>query len=84
LAAAEQHHADVAWIVSRAQVLDEAWFGTGMSTAVQRRLGDVALVAREPVSFDDPADTGPFVLVCRHGSLTPAEMYVPCIAARGT
>ena len=47
------------------------------------RLGDVALVARDAVSFDDPADTGPFVLICRHGSLTAAEVLVPLLAARG-
>jgi hypothetical protein len=45
-------------------------------------MGDVALVAREPISFDDPADTGPFRLVSRHGSLTSAEMLVPLLAGR--
>lgn len=74
-------HADVAWVVSRAQLLDERWFGPAMASDVARRLGDVALVARDDVSFDDPADSGPFSLVCRHGSLTSAEMYVPLIAA---
>ena len=44
------------------------------------RLGDVALVARAPVSFHDPADSGPFELVCRHGSLTSAEVLVPLLA----
>ena len=46
-------------------------------------LGDVALVAREPVAFLDPADTGPFVLQSRHGSLTSAEVMVPLVVARG-
>jgi hypothetical protein len=32
------------------------------------------------VSFHDPADTGPFRLVCRHGSLTAAEVLVPLLA----
>jgi hypothetical protein len=45
-------------------------------------MGDVALVARDPISFDDPADTGPFRLVSRHGSLTSAEMLVPLLAGR--
>ncbi|MEZ5256059.1 MAG: alkaline phosphatase family protein [Ilumatobacteraceae bacterium] len=36
----------------------------------------------EPVSFDDPADGGPFQLIGRHGSLTEAGMLVPLIAAR--
>ena len=51
-------------------------------TPVAARLGDVALVARDPVSFHDPADTGPFELVGRHGSLTAAEMLVPLLAGR--
>jgi len=72
---------DVAWVVTRDQMLDEKWFGPGMSPAVRSRLGDVGLVAREPVSFHDPADSGPFELVCRHGSLTSAEVNVPLVGA---
>jgi hypothetical protein len=83
LAAASTAHRDDAWVVSREQVLDEQWFGPVTAPPVAARLGDVALVARRPVSFDDPADTGPFPLVCRHGSLTSAEMLVPLLAARG-
>ena len=80
LEAATAAHSDVAWVVSKEQVIDEGWFGPYVSSVAARRLGDVALVAREPISFDDPADSGPFQLVCRHGSLTPAEMYVPLLA----
>lgn len=75
-------YGDVAWVVSRQQVLDEKWFGSRVTTDTERRLGDVALVARGPVSFEDPADSGPFELVCRHGSLTPDEMYVPFLVAQ--
>ncbi len=60
---------------------DEGWFGRASSPEAASRLGDVALVARDPVAFDDPADSGPFRLVGRHGSLTPAEMRVPLLAA---
>jgi hypothetical protein len=80
-AAAKDAHADVAWVVTRQQVLDEAWFGPVVSPPVQARFGDVALVAHADVSFDDPSDSGPYPLVCRHGSLTSAEVYVPLIAA---
>jgi len=79
--AATDAHGDVAWVVTRAQTLDEQWFGPVVSPPVQSRLGDVALVAFAPCSFEDPSDTGPYRLVCRHGSLTSAEMYVPLIAA---
>jgi Type I phosphodiesterase / nucleotide pyrophosphatase len=78
-ACAEVGH--LAWVVTKEQVLDEHWFGPTMAPAVRSRLGDVALVTHEPVSFDDPADSGPFRLVCRHGSLTSAEVNVPLLGA---
>lgn len=71
---------DVAWVVTKEQTLDEQWFGPTVAPPVQSRLGDVALVARDEVSFHDPADSGPFELVCRHGSLTAAEVEVPLLA----
>lgn len=75
--------ADVAWVVTRGQVLDEKWFGPTMGSDMQRRLGDVALVARDNVSFDDPAEFGGFELQCRHGSLTADEIFVPFLGAYG-
>lgn len=80
-AVASEEVGDVAWVVTKDQMLDEQWFGPAMAPAVRARLGDVALVAREPVSFHDPADSGPFELVCRHGSLTSAEVSVPLVGA---
>lgn len=71
---------DIAWIVEREQVIEENWFGPRMSDEHRRRLGDVALVAREPVTFDDPAEATGMNLVCRHGSLTADEMLVPFLA----
>jgi hypothetical protein len=73
---------DVAWVVSADQVIDEKWFGPRMSDEVKRRLGDVALAAHQPVSFEEPLDGGAFPLVCRHGSLTADEMLVPLLAKR--
>jgi hypothetical protein len=81
LAAAQHHHSDVAWVRSRQQAIDEGWFGPVVSPPVASRYGDVALVPFEPISFHDPLDGGPFPLVCRHGSLTSAEMLVPLLAA---
>jgi hypothetical protein len=75
-------YADVAWVVSRAQVLDEKWFGPRTTAAAERRMGDVALVPHAQVSFEDPAEPGNFTLMCRHGSLTAEEMLVPLVAAR--
>ncbi len=77
-------HGDVAWVVTIEQMVDEHWFGAVVPPPVLSRLGDVALVARAPVSFHDPDDTGPFELVCRHGSLTSAEVRVPLLAGAGS
>ncbi|MCU1397046.1 MAG: hypothetical protein JWN62_155 [Acidimicrobiales bacterium] len=83
LDACRDAHAHQAWVVSREQVVDEGWFGPVVAAPVASRLGDVALVAREPITFFDPADSGPYELVCRHGSLTAAEMLVPLLASAG-
>jgi hypothetical protein len=80
VAAAEAAHGDEAWIRTRQQIIDEGWFGGPLDGDVAGRLGDVALVARAPVAFLDPADTGETRLLARHGSLTAAEMYVPLLA----
>jgi hypothetical protein len=81
--AAIDAYGHVAWIVTKEQVLDERWFGPTVSGPIAARLGDVAVVARDDVSFHDPLDSGAFPLVCRHGSLTSAEVYVPLLASMG-
>jgi arylsulfatase A-like enzyme len=80
--AARACHADHAWVRTLAEIEMEGWFGPTLSDAARARLGDVALVARDDVSFSEPTDTGIFHLIGRHGSLTPAEMRVPLLAAR--
>lgn len=77
--AAQAHHGSDAWVVTRDETIEAGWWGPVVSDTARSRLGDVALVAREPVSFHDDADSGPFVLVGRHGSLTEDEMLVPCL-----
>ena len=73
-------YSDVAWVVTRDQVVDEKWFGPRVSSDALKRMGDVALVPHAPVTFEDPMDGGAFPLVCRHGSLTADEMLVPLVA----
>jgi predicted AlkP superfamily pyrophosphatase or phosphodiesterase len=82
LAAAREHHGDRAWVRTRAEVIDEGWFGPSVSEAAAARFGDVVLAAIDPVAFEDPADTGPYRLQARHGSLTSAEMRIPLLAHR--
>lgn len=79
---AAEAHTDTGWVVGREQMIDEGWFGPRIDQTVRNRLGDVALVARDDVSYIDAQDTGPYELIGRHGSLTEAEMLVPFVAAQ--
>jgi predicted AlkP superfamily pyrophosphatase or phosphodiesterase len=79
--AASEHHSDVAWILTRDEVVSKQWWGPVVSEAALARLGDVAVVVRTDMAFHDPLDTGPYELVGRHGSLTSAEMLVPLLVA---
>ena len=83
LAAARELYGGQAWVMSCEEVEQSGMFGGRLSGAHRDRVGDVALVARDDVSFMDPADTGESLLVGRHGSLTPAEMRVPLLAFAG-
>jgi hypothetical protein len=62
--------------------MTEQWFGPTVTEAAASRFGDVLLAAIDDVAFEDPADTGPYRLQSRHGSLTGAEMRVPLLGAR--
>jgi len=81
LEAAVAHHSDTGWILGVDQIIEEGWFGPVVDDEARARLGDVALVAREVVSYVDPTDSGLFELRARHGSLTADEMLVPFLTA---
>jgi hypothetical protein len=72
-------HGDRAWVRTRDQLIDGGWFGPVVTDAARGRLGDVALVAKGTAAFTEPTDTGPYHLVGRHGSATPAELDVPLL-----
>ena len=80
LEAVTHHFSELAWIRTREQTIEEGWFGPHITDDGASRLGDVALAATGVHAFVDPADTGPFKLIGRHGSLTRAEMLVPLLA----
>ncbi|MHB8287961.1 MAG: alkaline phosphatase family protein [Acidimicrobiales bacterium] len=84
LGVARSSMSDLAWVLSREEMLSEGWLGGTPSAEVVGRLGDVALAAREPVAFLDPAHTSEIRQVARHGSLTREEMLVPLLAWRST
>ena len=71
---------DLAWVRSRDEAIAEGWYGPVVTDAAASRLGDVLLAAKGTVAFQDPNDTGPYVLIGRHGSLTEDEMLVPLLA----
>jgi hypothetical protein len=79
LEAAEAQVGDRAWVRTREQAIAEGWYGPKVTDAAAGRLGDVLLAAKGTVAFHDPDDTGPYVLVGRHGSLTEDEMLVPLL-----
>jgi len=83
LAAAREVYGHIAWVWSRAELLDEGWMGDGARGSVPGRIGDVVLAGREPVAFVDPTLPEERNLRSGHGSLTPDEMLVPLVAARG-
>lgn len=76
---AEAAFGGVAWVRTVDELDEGGWFGGRLSDAGRGRLGDVALIAHQPVAFADPADTGELTLRCRHGSVTRAEMLVPLL-----
>lgn len=82
LEAAAAHEGD-GWVVGIEQVLDEAWFGPVVNHEARMCLGDVALVAREPVAFVEPGAPDGAWLVGRHGGLTAEEMHVPLLRYSG-
>ncbi|MGI8661675.1 MAG: alkaline phosphatase family protein [Acidimicrobiales bacterium] len=78
---AEEHHGHHAWVRSRDEIVEEGWFGPTVTADALSRLGDVALVAKGSIAFSEPADTGPYHLIGRHGSATTAELFVPLLAS---
>ncbi len=69
-----------AWILTRDQLIEGGYYGVPLENLNERsRLGDVAFIAKSDIAFFDPVDTGPYNLVCRHGSLTHDELDVPLL-----
>jgi len=81
LAAAHEAFDHVGWVRSVDEVVSAGWLGDRVTSAARGRLGDVAVVARDPVAFVDPAEASSIELIGRHGSLTADEMLVPAVFA---
>ncbi len=83
LEALTTHHGHQGWIRTRDEAISQGWYGSKVSDMARARMGDVLLAPWGTMAFLEPADTGPFQLVGRHGSVTSAEMLVPLIGTRG-
>lgn len=81
--AARDAYGAEAWVRTRDEAFSEGWFGPGATPTTRRRVGDVIIAPFAPVAYCDPGFARERRLIGLHGSLTAAEMYVPCIAARG-
>ncbi len=81
--AACEEFGGVAWVRRRSEAIAEGWFGPHFPAPMNGRLGDVVIAPFAPVSLFEEADSGPFNLICRHGSLTEDEVLVPLIAGEG-
>lgn len=82
LVRARELYGEVAWVLSRDEVIASGWLGP-VSPDFAGRLGDVAVVAHEPFGFvDEGAEPHEARLVGRHGSLTADEMLVPFVMHR--
>lgn len=82
--AAREQFGDDAWILSRAQLIDEGWLGSNPpEPSVAYRIGDVVLAARRPVAFLDPTHPIEAELQSGHGSITAEEMLVPLVLGWG-
>jgi predicted AlkP superfamily pyrophosphatase or phosphodiesterase len=77
------HYGDHAWIADQDEVVRTGVLGGRLDPLWRSRLGDVVIVPLGDDAYLDPSDTGDARLVCRHGGLSPDEMFVPLLAASG-
>ncbi|QGG95534.1 alkaline phosphatase family protein [Actinomarinicola tropica] len=83
LEALTTHHGHQAWIRTRDEAISEGWYGPKVTDMARARMGDILVAPWGNLAFLDPADSGPYELVGRHGSVTSAEMLVPLLGAGG-
>ncbi|MEU5664899.1 nucleotide pyrophosphatase/phosphodiesterase family protein [Streptomyces longwoodensis] len=71
------------WVASRDEAIEAGWFGPRVDDRVYARIGDVVAAAHDDVlliaSEREPKESA---MVGNHGSLTPAEQFVPLLEVR--
>lgn len=83
LAAWRESLPNVAWVVSKAQAIEEQWFGPGITDMVARRLGDVIAAALPGSALVATVkEERQSALRGMHGSLTTAEQLIPLLTVQ--
>ncbi|MFR9673368.1 alkaline phosphatase family protein [Streptomyces sp. TR06-5] len=76
--------ADRAWVASREEAVALGWFGPDVEERVLGRIGDVVVAMDADAAIvatrREPKESA---LVGMHGSVTPAEQFVPLLEVRG-
>nr|WP_211243239.1 nucleotide pyrophosphatase/phosphodiesterase family protein [Rhodococcus oryzae] len=71
-------------VLTRAEAIDNGWFGPTVSPAATERIGDVIAIARgSSALIRTGAEPLQSMLIGHHGSLTSAELHVPLLVFRG-
>ena len=71
---------ELAWIRTRDEAMDEGWFAT-IDDQLRERWGHVLVALRGDWAVMTSAFPREYTLIGMHGSLTPAEMFVPLLVA---
>ncbi|MGO4296070.1 alkaline phosphatase family protein [Glutamicibacter sp. MCAF14] len=72
-----------AWVMSREEAIERGYFGE-ITPEHAARLGDLMILAAEPIAFYDGRRVAPmaFEMVGQHGSLTAGERFIPLLVHR--
>lgn len=74
---------DRMWVASRDQAVAAGWFGPVVSDRVYARIGDVVAAAHADVAVvASRTEVNESAMVGLHGSMTPAEQFVPLLEVR--
>ncbi|HEX4811670.1 MAG TPA: nucleotide pyrophosphatase/phosphodiesterase family protein [Nonomuraea sp.] len=72
-----------AWVASRQEAVESGWFGPRVRAAWLERIGDVVAVPHTDLAITAPtAHPIEALFTGYHGSMTPAEQYVPLLEMR--
>lgn len=69
-----------AWVLTRAEAVEQGLFGPLVHPTVEPRIGDLIVAARKRIAYyDSRADPKPRSMIGQHGSVTDEETRVPLL-----